>query len=52
MNCPDCKIPMDLKEGGFDDYQAGEYLYWKCPRCRVEIDFTDEIYEEASDDRG
>jgi len=36
MNCPDCKIPMEVVSHN----SIGEAIepYWKCPRCKIEVE--------------
>ena len=42
MKCPDCNTEMIYKNTMYLDYkdstQELAYPYWKCPKCKIEID--------------
>lgn len=37
MNCPDCKIPMDLLKTMAYGEKMDEEV-WKCPKCKIEVE--------------
>ena len=45
MNCPDCQVPMKKITTMYLDYkdsmQEIAEPYYKCPRCKIEIDEED-----------
>ena len=41
MNCPDCNTKMDLIDEVTDRYcqlAPIEEPYWKCPKCKIEVE--------------
>ena len=40
MDCPDCKVSMEWHDTFIDGIPCAPY--WKCPKCLIEIDDTDE----------
>ena len=44
VKCPDCKTEMQLIE----KERYGD-AYWKCPKCKIEVDDSDEKQEFLED---
>lgn len=46
MNCPDCKVPMEKVTIDILEYknsiQELAHPYWKCHKCKIEIDIDKE----------
>ena len=41
MKCPDCKIPMERVDTTIDEHCepiSVQDPYWKCPKCKIEVE--------------